>query len=333
MTMRGRNPLVRSSLILGKSFLSRAGLALAACLFSSPVLAQSCSFSMSDMNFGFVNLAPGTAVDSTATVSVTCSNPLSLALSVRICPNINAGSGGQSGGIRRMLQGTNILNYQLYQNAGRTTSWGSVSQTALGAPPPIDLALPLLFNSTSRTVYGRINASQAAATRGIYLSSFAGAQTNFTYTTFTLLAPSCADVTQNPTQVPFNVTAAVQPACLVSAQNINFGSHGVLNSAVDATGAITLTCTANLAYTVALNGGLSNSPPASRQMVLGGASITYGLYRDAGRTNVWGSAAGQIASGTGTGSAQSLTVYGRVPAQNTPAPGNYADTVVVTVSY
>jgi spore coat protein U-like protein len=316
--------------------LTRAGLAIAAFLCAAPVLAQTCSFSMTDMNFGFVNLASGAAVDTTATLNVTCTNPLALGLSVRICPNINAGSGGQSGGIRRMLQGSNILNYQLYQNAGRTTPWGSTTQTALGSPPPIDLLLPILpplLGSTSRTVYGRILAGQASAARGIYLSSFAGAQTSFTYTTYTLLAPNCSDVTQNPTLVPFNVTAAVEPACLVSAQSINFGNHGVLNSAVDANGAITLTCTANLAYSIALNGGLSNSPPAARQMVLGSSSVIYGLYRDAARSNVWGSAAGQVVTGTGTGTSQSVTVYGRVPAQNTPTPGQYNDTVVVTVSY
>ncbi|HCD82777.1 MAG TPA: hypothetical protein DEQ45_02910, partial [Agrobacterium sp.] len=77
--------------------LTRAGLALSAFLFASPVLAQSCSFGMSDMNFGFVNLTGGSAVDSTATLNITCSNPLlTLGLSIRICPNINAGSGGQS---------------------------------------------------------------------------------------------------------------------------------------------------------------------------------------------------------------------------------------------
>lgn len=316
--------------------LSRAGLAIAAFLSASPVLAQTCTFSMTNMNFGFVNLASGNAVDTTATLNVTCTNPLALGLSVRICPSINAGSGGQSGGVRRMLQGSNILNYQLYQNVGRTTPWGSTTQPALGSPPAIDLLLPILpplLGTASRTVYGRILASQASAARGIYLSSFAGAQTSFTYAPYTLFAPNCSDVTQNLTQVPFNVTAAVEPACLVSAQPINFGNHGVLNSAVDATGTITLTCTANLAYSVALNGGLSGSPPASRQMVLGSSSIIYGLYRDTARTNVWGSTAGQVVTGTGTGASQNVTVYGRVPAQTTPAPGQYTDTVVVTVSY
>ncbi|WP_320198831.1 Csu type fimbrial protein [Agrobacterium sp. rho-13.3] len=315
------------------TMLIRTSLGVAAFLSASPVLAQTCSFSMSDMNFGFVNLASGSAVDSTATLNVSCSNPLSLALSVRICPNINAGSGGQSGGIRRMLQGSNSLNYQLYQNAGRTTSWGSAEIAALGSPPAIDLALPLLSNSTTRTVYGRILGSQASATRGLYLSSFAGAETRFNYASYTLLAPSCASMNDNPTQVAFNVTAAVEPTCIVTAQPINFGGHGVLNTIVDATGSISLTCTTNLAYSIALNGGLSNSPPASRQMVLAGSSITYGLYRDLARSNVWGSGTGQIATGTGTGTLQTLAVYGRVPVQSTPAPGIYSDTVVVTVSY
>lgn len=55
--------------------LTRSSLALAAFLSSSPVLAQSCSFSMSDMNFGFVNLTGGGSFDSTATLSISCSTP------------------------------------------------------------------------------------------------------------------------------------------------------------------------------------------------------------------------------------------------------------------
>lgn len=68
-------------------------------------------------------------------------------------------------------------------------------------------------------------------------------------------------------------------------------------------------------------------------MVRPNGSITYGLYTDAARTIPWGSAAGQTISGTGNGSARSLTVYGRVPAQTTPMTGLYSDTVVVTVNY
>ena len=38
-------------------------------------------------------------------------------------------------------------------------------------------------------------------------------------------------------------------------------------------------------------------------------------------------------AGTGSGLAQIFSVYGRVPAQNTPSPGTYSDTVVLTISY
>ena len=67
----------------------------------------------------------------------------------------------------------------------------------------------------------------------------------------------------------------------------------------------------------------------------GANSVTYGLYKDAARSTGWGSSivSGETVSGTGTGSAQALTVYGRVPPQSTPPPGTYSDVVVVTVTY
>jgi spore coat protein U-like protein len=62
--------------------------------------------------------------------------------------------------------------------------------------------------------------------------------------------------------------------------------------------------------------------------------INYALYRDSARTANWGNTVGtDTVSGTGTGANQSLTVYGRVPAQTTPVAGTYTDTIVVTVTY
>jgi spore coat protein U-like protein len=58
------------------------------------------------------------------------------------------------------------------------------------------------------------------------------------------------------------------------------------------------------------------------------------LYSDSGRTTNWGNTVGtDTVSGTGTGSAQSLTAYGRIPSQPTPAPATYSDTIVVTLTY
>jgi spore coat protein U-like protein len=63
--------------------------------------------------------------------------------------------------------------------------------------------------------------------------------------------------------------------------------------------------------------------------------INYQLYRNAGRSEVWGDGnSGTVTvAGTGNGAPQAATIYGRVPAQITPNPGSYADQVVVTVTY
>jgi spore coat protein U-like protein len=66
----------------------------------------------------------------------------------------------------------------------------------------------------------------------------------------------------------------------------------------------------------------------------GGNQIWYGLFRDAARSLSWGELGdGAAQPGTGSGAAQSFTVYGRVPAQATPPPGIYSDTIIVTITY
>jgi spore coat protein U-like protein len=108
-----------------------------------------------------------------------------------------------------------------------------------------------------------------------------------------------------------------------------------LRTALDGMSSITVTCTNAAPYTVALDGGLSGAVnPAQRKMSQASATITYGLYQDASRVTPWGDSVGvNTMAGIGSGLAQTFTVYGRVPAQNTPAPGTYADTVVLTISY
>ncbi len=64
-------------------------------------------------------------------------------------------------------------------------------------------------------------------------------------------------------------------------------------------------------------------------------TLAYQIYLDAGRATVWGdgSASSSTKSGTGTGSVQSISVYGRIPSLATVVPGSYTDTVTVTVTY
>jgi spore coat protein U-like protein len=146
----------------------------------------------------------------------------------------------------------------------------------------------------------------------------------------------CATIgSSHATSAPFTVTATNATICSVAASTLNFGSAGVLRAALDATGSVTVTCTSALPYTIALDGGLSGATnPTQRLMSQASQHVTYGLYRDSPRAQPWGDSVGtNTMAGTGTGLAQTLTVYGRVPAQATPSPGTYSDTVVVTISY
>jgi spore coat protein U-like protein len=132
----------------------------------------------------------------------------------------------------------------------------------------------------------------------------------------------------------FNVTANVVAACTVSASNVAFGSYTAVQ--LDGSGSISVNCTNQSPYTVELDvGGGSGATMANRKM--NGPSnhtLTYSLYQDSSRTTVWGSVAGtQAVAGTGSGTAQALTVYGRIPASQTPVAGSYTDTITVTVTY
>ncbi|MDG4883808.1 spore coat protein U domain-containing protein [Mesorhizobium sp. WSM4884] len=307
---------------------------LAIALIPSLARAQSCSFSVSNMSFSSVDTLSGSQTNSTATISMDCLGLVGQR--ILICPNLGAGTGGaSSANARQMLNGANSLNYQLYSDSARSVVWGTYTWAYASRAPALALTPNILgAASGTATIYGTVFGGQGTTPPGSYLSAFSGAYTEFRYrysignncdSGFGILAPSPS----------FTVSATVAPNCLVSTQNIDFGSTGVLDANVDATGQISVTCTPAAAYSVSLNGGTTSSPPTARKMSKGAETVTYGLYRDAGRTLPWGdsSTPGSTVPGTGSGVAQNLTVYGRVPPQATPSAGVYTDTVVVTVTY
>jgi len=135
----------------------------------------------------------------------------------------------------------------------------------------------------------------------------------------------------------FNVTATVLDNCAVSAGDLAFGNYSASSgTATTASSAIQVTCTAALAYTIALDGGATASDVAARAMSDGAShTLNYGLYTSSGYSTVWGDGTGgtSTVAGTGSGSAQSVTVYGRIPAAQFVAAGSYSDLVTVTVNY
>lgn len=135
----------------------------------------------------------------------------------------------------------------------------------------------------------------------------------------------------------FNVTITIAADCrITSTQTLDFGSSGILTAVINQTAALEVTCTTGTPYNVGLNAGSAvGATTALRGMTSPIANIiTYQMFRNAGRTLNWGNTAPiDTVAGIGTGSAQPFTVYGRVPAQSTPAAGVYTDTVTATVTF
>ena len=142
------------------------------------------------------------------------------------------------------------------------------------------------------------------------------------------------------TTTTFQVTANVAAQCNVSAVNLAFGAVDPLGGNVDQTTTVTVRCTKNSAYTVGLNAGTTTGATiAQRLMANGSETMQYNLFTDAARSIIWGNSAVAptwvSGTGAGLGTAQVLTVFGRVPTgQTNLAVGSYTETAItVTVTY
>lgn len=311
-------------------------------LSCAPVRAQLCTASISGVNFGSIAPATTSSANASGSVTVSCSGFL-LALPVRACISIGTGSGGTSFSPRRASNGgAGTLQYNLYADSAGSTVWGSRLSSSYG-PVALDIPLVLALGTASGSatvpIYGRVPAGQTTLVAGIYTSMYAGAaQAEMTYQTYLLIPPACSTVTGNSTPLSFTVSTTVINDCSLSATNINFGTAGVLNSTLNATGTLSVACTSNDPYAITLSAGSgSGASVADRRLTKSGGSeqVRYQLYRNAAYTQPWGDGTGgtTTATGTGTGSNQAFTVYARVLAQPTPSAGNYNDTIIATIAY
>jgi spore coat protein U-like protein len=132
----------------------------------------------------------------------------------------------------------------------------------------------------------------------------------------------------------FSVTATVQSTCLISASNLAFGTYS--GSLINMTTTLSVTCTNSTTYNVGLSAGTASGATVTTRAMTGpgGATLSYAMYQDSGHTTNWGDTVGtDTKSGTGNGSAQTLTVYGQLAAGQYPTPGSYTDTITATVTY
>jgi spore coat protein U-like protein len=133
------------------------------------------------------------------------------------------------------------------------------------------------------------------------------------------------------------VTATVLSFCTVSALPLAFGNYSP-GTASTANTTIGVTCTSGTTYNVGLDAGTGSGATTANRLMTGvlnpSSTLAYSLYSNSGLSTLWGNTIGtNTVTGTGTGLVQSLTVYGKVAAGQNVAPGAYADTVTVTLTY
>lgn len=299
-------------------------------------LAQSCVASVSSVAFGSVDPLTGDPFDATGSVQVSCTWPgYSTAPQVLVCLNL----GGASP--RLLTNGTQSLQYDLFVDAGRSMPWGSAS----AGGTPLGVIVPRSADgsrtSASTTVYARIAANQTStATTGggatLYDHHFGGNETALAYDTYPVPAADCTSAPPRGGAFPFDVSATVVNNCRIRASGIAFGTVGNLTQALAANGTLNVQCTSGAPYRIALNGG-GNANVAARTMRSAGADgvVGYQLFLDANRSMPWGDgkAGTADATGLGTGNWVQIPVYGVVPAQPSPMPGDYSDTVIATITF
>ncbi|MBI3304118.1 MAG: spore coat protein U domain-containing protein [Deltaproteobacteria bacterium] len=142
------------------------------------------------------------------------------------------------------------------------------------------------------------------------------------------------------------VQATVVANCTVSAATLNLGNYDplVANAAadLDASQALSIKCTKGTAATsIDLNNGSNFSGGRRMQLGATGNFLNYELYKDSGRTSVWGTGAvkGIVPDASTSKNSDlkvggaALTVFGRVPQNQDVTIGSYADTVTVTINF
>lgn len=135
------------------------------------------------------------------------------------------------------------------------------------------------------------------------------------------------------------VQTSVEASCATfNVTNLGFAPY--TGAKIDATAVVNITCISGTSYNIAMGTGVgTGATVVSRFMTnqsLSDQLLEYKLYSDSGGTVPWGDGTSGTSkvTGTATGSAQSHTIYGTIPAgQVGRKTGTYSDTVTVTLEF
>lgn len=138
----------------------------------------------------------------------------------------------------------------------------------------------------------------------------------------------------------FEVSATVSGNCLITAQDMNFGTFELLDTTdQQTTSDILVRCTNGTSYGIALSVGSGTFE--NRTLLNGSDALAYNLYTDAAHTKVWGDDSGNTDIVTGTGAGMGMPnlithkVYGRLlgSANLGAKPGTYSSIITATITY
>jgi spore coat protein U-like protein len=298
--------------------------------FASAGQAQTCTPSITDINFGSVSLRAGVTNQTIGSVSISCSGGLlgGAAVPVGVCLTFGGGSASNNAvPPRRFMVGPSgsFLEYQLRQYGNGASNGTLVNMY---------IAVPIVLGSGSAMVpiYADIISNSVDVPTGAYSANFTGV--NGVQMKVGVL--SCDILSTSQTVPSFQVSATVAASCEVDTGNLDFGNiGGPVTTTVDQSTSINVRCTNGTPYRVSLGLGEGSGAtgPTSRKMRNLSSFLTYGLYQDPGRSIPWGDNVGNNVARSGNGGNQALAIYGRVFPGQTTAIGVYTDRILVTINY
>lgn len=128
-------------------------------------------------------------------------------------------------------------------------------------------------------------------------------------------------------------------SCSLGAAAVAFGTYNPLSTApTDTIGSLIYQCNQkahNIMITLSRGSGTSF---ATRRMLNGSQQLFYNLYRDSGRSIIWGDGGGGtqaffIVNPQPNNTDLSLPIFGRIPAGQSVRAGTYADTLTITLTF
>lgn len=128
-------------------------------------------------------------------------------------------------------------------------------------------------------------------------------------------------------------------ACSLGGGSVAFGAYDPISLApLDTIGSLVFQCSQkdhNVMITLSRGSGTSF---ATRRMLNGSQQLLYNLYRDIGRTIIWGDGSGGsqaylINNPQPNNRDIRVPIFGRIPAGQNVKVGSYADTITITLFF